>query len=450
MEKEISDKNLLNKEYKGAKGFFLSDVAINLFILYILTQSWLFYLILESNIPQIAILTFVSSLLILKNFKDGYFIITRIDVFWLIAIVVILMYISYFGILENDVLLFTYVFGLIFLLLSKVDISRYEKPINTIKLIAIFYALMTMFHYFFTDLYHSMVFPFVSSSVEQRMVELVRLGYYSGLGFAQPAMAAGPMIMGIGAILSSVEFKRNNQNVLDYLALFILLIGLIMAGKRSILIWGIIASLLTYYSASSMKNKTKRILNLTSGLFVVLLFIIGLSNYDSLPFLERITRTINGIIEGEDVTSGRIVLYERAWELFKENPIFGIGWGQFIQVTSGQLLSRDLSVHNVYLQLLTETGLVGFILIIVPLIFVYYSTFKIMKAITISSKLNNTLWKKGVIFSFYYQTFFLLYCITENPFYNIFYMLMYFFSISIVNSFVVYKSYLGRKANIIA
>jgi len=312
-------------------------------------------------------------------------------------------------------------------------------------MMSVVFALTTLFHYFFTDVFHSIIFPFISNTAQQRMNELVAIGYYPGLGLSQPSMAAAPIVIGIGAILSSIELKNNSKIRVDYILLFIFIISLIMIGKRSILIWVVFAALFTYYIAGSLKDKFKRVVKLVIGFLLILfLFFIGFNYFDSVPFLSRTVETINGLINGEDVTSGRLVLYERAWEIFKENPIFGIGWGQFLVVTSGKLLSRDLSVHNVYLQLLSETGLVGFILIMIPFLYVYYRTFKIVKKM-VEYKFNSSLWKKGIIFSFYYQTFFLLYCLTENPFYNIVYMMMYFFSISIVNSFIIYKNLLSRK-----
>src|SRR5699024_10705968 len=225
---------------------------------------------------------------------------------------------------------------------------------------------------------------------------------------------------------------------MDVFYLIILLLGIIMVGKRSFILWGLITALVTYYTLSPRKRKVGRFAKLTFGIMIMLNLLLVILNYfASVPFFSRIIETINGLVQGEDVTSGRTVLYGGAWELFKDNPIWGIGWEQFAVVTSGWFFERDLSVHNVYLQLLAEMGLVGFIVIMTPLIYVFYKTFKILKVLIESSSGYDYLWKVGITFSFYYQFFFLLYCITENPFYNTIFMLMYFFSISLVSSYLM-------------
>src|SRR5699024_7296327 len=84
----------------------------------------------------------------------------------------------------------------------------------------------------------------------------------------------------------------------------------------------------------------------------------------------RFEQTIEGIISGEDVTSGRTILYEKALNLFYENPILGIGWKEFKQLTYGLLSSTSGShPHNIYIQLLVELGIIGFLLFVIPVIY---------------------------------------------------------------------------------
>ena len=61
----------------------------------------------------------------------------------------------------------------------------------------------------------------------------------------------------------------------------------------------------------------------------------------------------------------RLVLWGVAWDLFVHSPIFGVGWGNFSTlygsfVNSPGLAPGILDVNNLYLQLLAETGIVGF------------------------------------------------------------------------------------------
>jgi len=63
----------------------------------------------------------------------------------------------------------------------------------------------------------------------------------------------------------------------------------------------------------------------------------------------------------------RVLLWGTAWGYFVHSPIIGVGWGNFVGLYGLDLSSfSDLvpqgvfEVHNIYLQLLAETGLVGF------------------------------------------------------------------------------------------
>jgi O-antigen ligase len=63
-----------------------------------------------------------------------------------------------------------------------------------------------------------------------------------------------------------------------------------------------------------------------------------------------------------DITSGRLALWTKAIQLFLQKPVFGIGWQQFAAQDK-----YNHNVHNTYLQWLCETGVVGFVLIFVPI-----------------------------------------------------------------------------------
>jgi len=79
-----------------------------------------------------------------------------------------------------------------------------------------------------------------------------------------------------------------------------------------------------------------------------------------------------GAILGPDAYSGRAVVYEAGFNLFKNYPVFGVGLGAFSNIFQMYNYGMELFVfqhlHNDILQLLIETGILGFALIVVPLI----------------------------------------------------------------------------------
>lgn len=72
--------------------------------------------------------------------------------------------------------------------------------------------------------------------------------------------------------------------------------------------------------------------------------------------------------------SGRVDVWQVAWRIVRDHPIFGVGIGQFPQVSPRYVLQpgaleyvslvveKHIVVHNVYLQLWVETGIIGLLL----------------------------------------------------------------------------------------
>jgi len=62
----------------------------------------------------------------------------------------------------------------------------------------------------------------------------------------------------------------------------------------------------------------------------------------------------------------RLLLWGTAWDLFLKSPVFGVGWGNFINLYGSYLTAFSdwikpgvFGIHNIYLQLLAETGVAG-------------------------------------------------------------------------------------------
>ena len=95
-------------------------------------------------------------------------------------------------------------------------------------------------------------------------------------------------------------------------------------------------------------------------------------------FVQRIISNIQGTDVQMDVTSGRTTLWKIALSFFIEHPILGIGWGHFKEYIPAYM--GDLNnVHNNYIQLLCETGVVGFLLVMVPLVLIFRETIKLIR-----------------------------------------------------------------------
>lgn len=71
---------------------------------------------------------------------------------------------------------------------------------------------------------------------------------------------------------------------------------------------------------------------------------------------------------GQGYDSGRSELYDVAWRMFEENPIFGVGVGGYFALFGSTTASGFEYAHNIVLQILAETGLIGFALVLLPLL----------------------------------------------------------------------------------
>ena len=94
--------------------------------------------------------------------------------------------------------------------------------------------------------------------------------------------------------------------------------------------------------------------------------------FNSLLF-ARYSATVTSLRLGGDILSGRIELWREALNIFLEHPIIGIGWGGFSGYVSDNYRSLHgnvFNVHNIYLQFLAETGIIGTLVIVSSLLWI--------------------------------------------------------------------------------
>ncbi|WP_455539190.1 O-antigen ligase family protein [Terrisporobacter sp.] len=107
----------------------------------------------------------------------------------------------------------------------------------------------------------------------------------------------------------------------------------------------------------SFKNKIFRYIIFVVA--IIILFII--TNQISIKFLGI---SLNKIIEGrieDSGGSGRVDIWIRAINIFKQNPIFGIGIFNF-QGYNLYYFNDYHHIHNTFLEMMVENGIVGFII----------------------------------------------------------------------------------------
>src|SRR5690554_2234917 len=84
------------------------------------------------------------------------------------------------------------------------------------------------------------------------------------------------------------------------------------------------------------------------------------------------------VVEGMEGSSIRLLLIQQAWAMFTNNPLLGVGWGQFgwhnfaMTESYPELNGYANHAHNLLLQLLAEAGIFGGLLIITATLFWFW------------------------------------------------------------------------------
>ena len=135
-------------------------------------------------------------------------------------------------------------------------------------------------------------------------------------------------------------------------------------------------------------------------------------------------------------------MWKQAFEYFKSNFLFGIGWDRF-KYSYGVLSGSALNVHNVYIQILTEMGILGAIPFFAFFVNSLHHVFKVLK-IARDMDVINSRNKAFVMYALFIQIFFLLYCLTGNPLYDATTLFMYLLSCAIGDYFFYHQEALKR------
>jgi len=239
------------------------------------------------------------------------------------------------------------------------------------------------------------------------------------------------LVLGISYLLFLTEKKYK------YIYILIYFFALFLTGKKAQPIFLLIALFFLYIFQT--KKLTKHLKIYMLAIIGVLVIYVSFPIWKNFAFLSRIVQFIEGFIAGGDLlelTSGRLVIYERALELWESDKIFGIGWTNFRQLgaygnSEYTTWFQYFDVHNCYLQLLCETGIIGLSLYLILLIASIIAMIKILRV-----------YKSPVIkYSMTYIFLFVLYSITEPCLYTDSYFIIFFICISCI---FAYKDNLGE------
>lgn len=225
----------------------------------------------------------------------------------------------------------------------------------------------------------------------------VNIGF---VGFNEGNYQGLARIAGIGLVILFF-LGLLNSNLKKYRLLFLVsitavLISLLASGSRMPIIAVGLAFIITIASSLKIKNweiKYPKYYNKILGLFIILLIPLTWSYkqgyFNSIIFRFETLFQSDG---GGASAVGRTERFELALDIWKENFIFGKGFGSFGHYYTGE--SAYDYPHNLFLELLSELGMIGLFALILLLFVAFVRFFKLSK---LKNVRNNNLFLAVII-----------------------------------------------------
>ncbi|MBO4265008.1 MAG: O-antigen ligase family protein [Clostridia bacterium] len=191
-------------------------------------------------------------------------------------------------------------------------------------------------------------------------------------------------ILGIKRLGTAAGINANNFGCSMAIAFCVTLFFAITADKKAL--WAILSVFFAFFALNSgsrkafaalviaaallavFANKTgfKKLLLVFAACAVAVSFYILCMRYEPLYDLigVRIEGLLDYILGGEDSSSGstfvRLMLIDRAKEIFSEHPFFGVGLNNFMVAIAGSFFVAY--AHNNYWEILSTLGIFGFVI----------------------------------------------------------------------------------------
>lgn len=199
---------------------------------------------------------------------------------------------------------------------------------------------------------------------------------YSGLASSNNVVTFSAVIL-----LSYALFYLNSKKVfVKWVLVVVALISILISGQRSNLFFVPLAFMITYFVQSD-RNRINRAFMIAFSLGAVISIVLAfepvLTQY---RLFERVFASFSTYRSGGDISNGRSILYARALSLWSDKPLFGNGWFYFYSNNIGIIRRLTRShVHNLFLELLCDVGVVGLIFILAPMVVIYIRNYKALR-----------------------------------------------------------------------
>lgn len=301
----------------------------------------------------------------------------------------------------------------------------------TVKL-AVFYAIFVILQFILGTSFNNVYFPLLTPSYRYVANYYYGRKYFFGLIFNPHEIGVLIAIAIIVLILRQMICSKKKKSRV-VLAVF-LLVPLLMTQKKGVVFVSLFVFFLVICVLYASRKQAIKIFGAAILITVVLFLVVryALAQGSNSVVLYRIAKFITGLASGEISDSGRGKLYSIALREFSRHKLFGIGWRKFNStILSSYGYHSGHEVNMDYLQWLCETGIVGFLMNIIPVVVMLGRTivlcFRYVRRLPDSDK------KWVVLTAVYTQFFTVIYACFEIPFYDNLCFGFYVLSCMIIN-----------------
>ena len=275
--------------------------------------------------------------------------------------------------------------SILYAVLSDPGERELERMFRLLMAAAALFAVYIIAVFLFPGLYWDGIRQYLSEDAVRVNDALLQQRYGVSLG-GNVVFADYFMFFGVTIAVNLLFARRNTlrQRFAYLMVAFLCLAGIILVNRKSELLATVLTLGVIYLSRLNFTTLDNRRRGTRLMILVLALLAAAAVVFLKMGFLQRYVsfagRVRDNAATGQtaDVSSGRLTLWIRAIRLFAGSPIVGIGWGRFsdhvadtFNVFSGAQLNN---VHNNYLQLLCENGIIGFILVMTPMVYLFART----------------------------------------------------------------------------
>ncbi len=396
---------------KSRISFAPVSIAVSMLLIFVWTDDIRLFLFKHTAIAYIFLLLgFSIIVLCLLPRRMSLLSIQKIEFLWLLTFILVLFRNAN---LENGVFNYPIQYTVIVLCVPLLTLSDkwIEGFIKCILILSIIYAVVTIGSCFFRDEYLNMIVPMIPQEYHREMIAQFSSSRIPGM---TSHYSTNGIYLGLGCGIMLVYFYTSQKKftALRKIVSTLIFVALLITGKRAQSLFCLSSLFFLYYVYSTNKKKG-RLLKITLIVVGIVIGILCLSLF--IPDVMNVIIRLQSQISSGDLFTGRLVFYEKAIKSFWESPLFGKGW-------RSEWYSQGIDVHNVYIQLLAETGIVGFGFFMFIFLSTLVVTIKRLKYIRCLPEEYSSTYKsneeKILSISLYVQCFFLQYCLTGNPLYD--------------------------------